>query len=428
MTEETPTPRKRATLHLTHKAIERARLPRPGQPPSELWHSGDTKLGVRVYPSGTKKFFVMPPQGKRRTRVTLGSWPTMTLEQAFDAARNAIKAAKTIESADELFESVVERFLAKKAAKKPRTYDETKRHFEFYILADWRGKPIRDIRRRDVNHLMDKIEEKRIGAPGLKAGEGYGGPVQADRVLTSLSRLFNWYMTRDDEFMSPVVKGMKRTSIKARARKRVLNDAELRALWTAAPHMGLFGRFVQTLLLTAQRRNEVLGMLRSEWSAARVGVTKVDLWTIPPERYKTDLENLVPLSATARAFIDTVPVIDGGDLVFTLNGKTRISNFSKQKTELDEAMEDALGQEIPHWTLHDLRRTAKTLMQRAGVRPDISERVLGHAIEGVEGTYDRYDYLKEKREALEALAGLVERIAAGTSAEVVPLTAKSAAK
>jgi integrase len=65
---------------------------------------------------------------------------------------------------------------------------------------------------------------------------------------------------------------------------------------------------------------------------------------------------------------------------------------------------------IPNWALHDLRRTAKTLMVRAGVRPDISERVLGHVIAGVEGTYDRHSYAEEKRDALEKLASMIERI------------------
>jgi integrase len=65
---------------------------------------------------------------------------------------------------------------------------------------------------------------------------------------------------------------------------------------------------------------------------------------------------------------------------------------------------------LPNWTLHDLRRTAKTLMVRAGVRPDISERVLGHVITGVEGTYDRHSYADEKRDALEKLAAMIERI------------------
>ena len=75
-----------------------------------------------------------------------------------------------------------------------------------------------------------------------------------------------------------------------------------------------------------------------------------------------------------------------------------------------QAKKGAKVEPIPNWTLHDLRRTAKTLMVRAGVRPDISERVLGHVIAGVEGTYDRHSYADEKRDALEKLAAMIERI------------------
>jgi integrase len=87
-------------------------------------------------------------------------------------------------------------------------------------------------------------------------------------------------------------------------------------------------------------------------------------------------------------------------------------------------MRKAAGKKVeplPHWTLHDLRRTARTLMARAGVRPDISERVLGHVIAGVEGVYDRHSYEAEKRDALEKLAALVKRIVNPPPANVLPL-------
>ena len=74
---------------------------------------------------------------------------------------------------------------------------------------------------------------------------------------------------------------------------------------------------------------------------------------------------------------------------------------------------------MPHWVHHDLRRTARSLMSRAGVLPDIAERVLGHAILGVRGTYDCYEYFDEKREALEKLAALIERILHPTAAVMV---------
>ena len=79
-------------------------------------------------------------------------------------------------------------------------------------------------------------------------------------------------------------------------------------------------------------------------------------------------------------------------------GTGYVSGFSKMKRAFDRKVQ------IAPWTFHDLRRTAKSLMQRAGVRPHICERVLGHAIAGVEGVYDRHQYKDEKADALKRLA------------------------
>ena len=62
---------------------------------------------------------------------------------------------------------------------------------------------------------------------------------------------------------------------------------------------------------------------------------------------------------------------------------------------------------MPEWRLHDLRRTARSLMSRAGVFSDIAEMVLGHKLTGVRGVYDRHSYASEKRNALEMLARLI---------------------
>jgi integrase len=87
------------------------------------------------------------------------------------------------------------------------------------------------------------------------------------------------------------------------------------------------------------------------------------------------------------------------------------SGYSSAKAALDSELAKADGREpMPRWVLHDLRRTAKTLMERAGVRPDISERVLAHVIKGVEGVYHRHGYLPEKLDALMKLDALVDRI------------------
>ena len=128
------------------------------------------------------------------------------------------------------------------------------------------------------------------------------------------------------------------------------------------------------------------------------------IWAIPAEQYKTKRPNHVPLSKAALGLIAGQPKTLGCDYVFSSAAGTPFSGFAKCKAALDREVykiiqeKDEAGSQVApllNWTLHDLRRTAKTLMVRAGVRPDISERVLGHVIAGVEGTYDRYSYAEE---------------------------------
>ena len=159
------------------------------------------------------------------------------------------------------------------------------------------------------------------------------------------------------------------------------------------------------------------------------------IWTIRAERYKTKNPNFVPLSKAALGVIAAQPKYDDCDYIFPSRAKTPYSGYSKSKAKLDgaifaemkkQAKKGGKVESVPNWTLHDLRRTAKTLMVRAGVRPDISERVLGHVIAGVEGTYDRHSYADEKRDALEKLAEMIERIVKPLSSNIEPLAERHA--
>ena len=160
----------------------------------------------------------------------------------------------------------------------------------------------------------------------------------------------------------------------------------------------------------------------------RRGEVSGDEWTIPQERYKTGLELVIPLSDAAQAVLAAMPKIGKSGLVFTTDGKHPLSGFSKFKSTFDAKVLAILrerdpGVTLPRWTLHDLRRTARSLMSRASVPADHAERCLGHVIGGVRGTYDRHLYLAEKRHAFAALAALVERIVDPTADNVVPLAA-----
>jgi integrase len=157
------------------------------------------------------------------------------------------------------------------------------------------------------------------------------------------------------------------------------------------------------LLLTCQRREEVASMA---WEEIENGV-----WQIPSARYKTGLPNTVPLSQAARRVIGDSK---GKGFVFTTDGDHPFSGFSKAKAALDTEIAELRKRDgrsaMPHWVLHDLRRTARSLLSRTRVPSDHAERVLGHVIPGVRGVYDRHEYVVEKREALERLAALLERI------------------
>jgi integrase len=169
---------------------------------------------------------------------------------------------------------------------------------------------------------------------------------------------------------------------------------------------GPYGPLVRFILLTATRRAEAAAMVREELSGTD--------WIIPAARMKAKLEHVVPLSEAAKAIINEMPVI--GQPVFTLNGRRPITNLHDYKAALDAASG------VTNWRLHDLRRTARSLMSRAGIDAGIAERCLAHTIGGIRDVYDRYAYHKEKKAAFEALATMVDRII-NPADNVVPLRA-----
>ena len=191
---------------------------------------------------------------------------------------------------------------------------------------------------------------------------------------------------------------------------------------------------VQTLILTLQRRDEVAGMSRREFKAQE------RLWVIPKERVKNGQEHEVPLSPPAWTLLDGLPKIGKAGLVFTVTGETQVSGFSRAKDRLDAEIlklqkadaiqhgEDPEAVEpIPHWTLHDLRRTGASGMARLGINLPVIEKILNHtsgSFRGVAGVYQRHSFAEEKRKALDAWASFVQSTVSGNKpANVVALRA-----
>jgi integrase len=345
-------------------------------------------LVLRIGNGGTKAWRVhYYVNGKPRAK-TLGRFPAMTVAAARKAAYafDPTKANAAAEAGS--FKAVAESWILHYVDhKKLRTKAQIERVLKVYIYPEFEKKQFFEIRRGDVNTLLDKVVRKH-------------GASQADQVLAVVRGLMGWFQTRDENYVSPVVKGMKRDQRKAseRARNRILNDEEIRAVWKASGEMGTYGALVKLLLLTAQREAKVQNM---KWQDVSDGI-----WTIQTDEREKGNAGQFKLPQMAVDIIEAQPRIAGNDHVLASTLTSDPTNgLSKFKKALNKKLAD-----MPNWTLHDLRRTARSLMARAGVADNIAERTLGHTIRGVEGVYNRHDYFEEKSDALKRLATMVETI------------------
>jgi integrase len=200
---------------------------------------------------------------------------------------------------------------------------------------------------------------------------------------------------------------MKKRHEKNKGRERILDDTELKTVWKAAEANGQFGALIRLLLLTGQRREKVATM---KWADVADGV-----WTIETAEREKGNAGALALPVQALAIIEAQPRVGNNPYIFSGRG-LGCRNFSQSKGPFDAKLP-----KMPGWTLHDLRRTARSLMSRADVRPDIAEKVLGHAVAGVEGVYDRHGYDSEKAAALAKLATLVDSIVSPRD-NVLPMT------
>lgn len=324
--------------------------------------------------------------------------PQADLQEArAEAKREALAAVNTVNAVLDAFE--------KDHVEALRSADQIKAAFKNHVRPRLGEKSIYDLKRSDITTMLNEI------------ATGHGR-VMADRVLAHVRKAFNWQMVQDDEFKSPIVRGMAKTKPKERARKRTLADDEIRDVWTALDKIeqpACYPRYVKSLLLAMTRRNESSRMHTDELEG--------DLWIIPASRYKNKRDHVIPITPALRELIGERPAGCKKNSWFAfsttttengLDGAKPFSGFSKAKKELDRIIAKIRKSEgrapMKQWQLHDLRRTGRSLMSRAKVDADHAERCMGHVIGGVRETYDRYEYLDEKRAAFEALAGLVEMI------------------
>jgi integrase len=341
-------------------------------------------FGVRVSVNGKKSWFAVGRVGGRQVRHTIGTYPTVTLSEAREAARLILKDIQLglyapIKAAPEAtpptLGQMITLFIEIYAKPKNRGWKAVQATFrKFSSLND---RPIAEITRADVVKVLDGIAAR-------------GAPIAANRAMSAIKKLFAWSLDRGVISVHPLV-GLHKPGVE-RSRDRILTDEELKSFWHATEELGFpFGPAFQLMALTGQRRGEVSGM---QWSQLDLNEA---IWTIPANVAKNGHAHEVPLSTPALEIIQCLPRFAGSDLVFTTTGINPISGFGRAKDRLDFMMQSN------EWRLHDLRRTAASGMARIGIAPHIIEKVLNHVsgqISGVAAVYNRHGYNEEKRDAL----------------------------
>ena len=382
---------------LTARSIASPKLERnkAGEPRQTEISDQLNGLYLVAYPSGARSWAVRyrNAAGKQR-KVMIGN---VDLIDVKDARHRALEIALAVAKGDDpaakptgnagavvTVADAVAQFLAwRTKQKRNRSLSEVSRQFDKYVLRD-------DVKNRPIADVTDD----EAYAP-VRALSDAGKAAMANRLHATLSVFWRWCASKERKMIavSPYV-GFEKPNAET-SRDRVLSWTELAKVWEAVkgePHP--FGPIVRLLILTGQRRSEVAGMAWSELNLA------ANTWTLPPARAKNDTRHTVPLNKAARCEIEAVMRLAGSDLLFSRNGKTGFSGFSKGKARIDAAV--ALNEA---WTFHDLRRTFSTGLEKIGVPLAVTEALLNHvsgAKAGVAGVYARHDYGEEKRHAIAA--------------------------
>jgi integrase len=281
-----------------------------------------------------------------------------------------------------------------------RQAKDTERAMRREVIARWGERPLDSITRRDVIVMVEEIVER-------------GAPVMARNVLSFTKTFFKWCVARDLLDNSPAAMVEAKTLIgEKRVGKRVLSNDDIVAFWEATERLRYpFGPLFCLLLLTGCRVNEIA---RARWREINGSVL-----TIPPERFKSDTQHLVPLTKEALALLNEIPRFTKGDYLFsTTFGEKPVSGFSKAKARLDQLMVNSQP-----FKLHDLRRTVRTRLASLKVPDSVAEMLLGHGRKGLQRVYDQHSYETEMREAMDLWANQLREIVCPSPEDIVPLHA-----
>jgi integrase len=392
-------------IKLTHRGIEQLTA---GKWLTDYLDDTLTGFGVRVHHTGRKAFFVRYDLGTGRKRLTIGTYPTLSLADARDQAKDLLGRVARGEDPQEekradrdaiTFRELAEQYLELHAKRHKKRWREDERILKVDLLPAWRRKKAKDIGRRDVAELLDGIVER-------------GAPIMANRTKALISKIYNFGLSRDLVDHNPCL-GVPMPA-KAKQRDRVLSEDEIRSLWRALDDLEpVMAATFKMRLLTAQRGVEVLSM---RWEHI-----DGDWWTIPAEVSKNGLTHRVSLAPQTQQLLEQLrPLTGDSEWVFASPRKPNAHITAVQK-----AAERLVRETEVSFVPHDLRRTAASFMTSMGVSRLVVSKILNHVESGITAVYDRHSYDAEKREALELWGQRLEQIVTEAPRAVDPPSQES---
>jgi integrase len=438
-------------MKLTERKIERLSTEH-GRKDRLVFDDAQRGLAVRVAANGGRTYLCQYTLHGHKWRVPLGACSAVALFKAREAAAAIMgDVAKGKNPAAE----------RKEAAAAERVQRARNRLTLRALIVDWHrlhlagkrvsyaAEAVRALHRAFADHLDDAAEDldrtavvraldaltRRRKRKDNDGADKSNGTAMTGRTAAYGRAAFAWAVkrgaVRDNPFADlPIAKSAGR-------RERVLSDPELAEIWRAADTAAApYGSIIRLLILTGQRRGEVAGMAWGEVS------DDLATWTLPGKRTKNHIVHTVPLSTPARQILRALLPCDAngakrvlrerrssGSLVLPGALGTPFAGWSKAKRSLDKAIMGARAEaaagvgERPNrlepWSIHDLRRTVATGLQRLGVRLEVTEAVLNHisgSRGGIAGVYQRHDWAGEKRIALDAWAAHVAATIKGGTA------------
>jgi len=368
--------------------------------------SDEKGLVLEVFPTGGMLWHYRYRLNGKQERVTLGRYPALSLKlargQRDDRATQVAlgqspaqqKQLAKVAAAD--LTSVAdfgERFFREIVAKDRKNVSIPRRYFDKSIVPAIGSKAVRDVTTEDVRAIIWK-----------KKDEGFDAA--AGEIRGVLKRLFDYAQTAGLATTNPVLALPMRHVHKAKSRERALSPDEVGAFLKAAFESNIRRQFkvgLHLILLTMVRKSE---LLLARWDCVDFEQAE---WHIPAENSKTGKPHIVYLSRQSVALFKELQALAGGSAL-VLPGRGSLTKPFAHNA-INTALKTALqGQAIPAFTVHDLRRTASTLLHENGWPSDVVEKALNHTIGGVRGVYNRAEYASQRREMLQFWADFVGQL------------------